>query len=124
MTAPVQPRPQPVVDAAKLGGLVGTAFVSCGGAIFIVEEGISRDNLGAAGIAVTAAVTALVALGVYASSLLHGKAAAQQVTPVVDPVSAGGEQLVPVSAYGQRAILIRTPATPDQPADTSPGAEA
>lgn len=103
MTTPDLTRPQPVVDAAKLGGLVSAAVIAVGGALFLILAGVTTDTLGAVGIAIGAAVTAVTALIVYVVSLVQGRKAAEKVTPLEDPRDYRGVQLVPADSYGRHA---------------------
>jgi len=82
---PVQPRPQPVVDAGRLGGLVSGALVAVSSVFFLVQAGINPDSITALGVAVQGAVTAVVSLLAYLLPKLHAKHAATQVTPLSDP---------------------------------------
>lgn len=95
-------RPQPVVDAAKLGGLVSAAVVAVGGAIFLVLAGVSTDTIGAVGVAIGAAVTAVTSLVVYVVPLVQGRKAAAKVTPLAAPRDHRGVELVPVDQLNQR----------------------
>jgi hypothetical protein len=101
---PVQPRPQPVLNAAKLGGLVAAAFVACGGAYFLITQGVTSHNLTDVGIAIEGAITALIALAVYVTAVIHGKAAQEKVTPLSAPRDHEGRVLVPdPSSHGRHA---------------------
>jgi hypothetical protein len=102
MTNPA--RPQPVLDAAKVGGLVSAAVIGVGGAVFLIIGGVTSENLSAVGIAVGGGVTALVALATYLFSLAQGRKAAEQVTPLSKPQDAAGRALVPdPDIYGRHA---------------------
>ena len=103
-------RPQPVLNASKLGGLVSAAFVAVGGAYLTITQGITAKNLSAVGLAVEGAVTAVVALAVYATAVIHGRHAVAQVTPLSDPRDDTMRPLVVHPAvYGEHAA----PADPD-----------
>lgn len=86
--------PEPVMDAAKLGGLVSAAVTAVVGAAGVIATGVTADNASAVGLAVGGAVTALLALGVYVVTYLAGRQARAQVTPLESPVSADGIPLV------------------------------
>lgn len=104
--SPIDPdRPQPVLDAAKLGGLVSAAVTTVGGAVFLIAAGVTSDSVGAVGTAVGLAVTALVALVVYVVSGVQGRKASAKVTPLTDPQDDRGVALVPVDEYGEHAAL-------------------
>lgn len=98
-----QARPQPVLDAAKLGGLVSAAVIAVGGAVFLVLAGITTDTIGVVGVAIGAAVTAVTALVVYLVSVIQGRKVSARVTPLDDPRDDRGVQLVPVDGYGEHA---------------------
>lgn len=114
-------RPQPVIDAAKLGGLVSAAVIAVGGAIVLIVAGVTSETLGAVGIAVGAAVTAVTALIVYIVSLVNGRAAAAKVTPLEAPQDDRGVPLIPVdhaADYGEHAEQAGVdPLTPQEIAD-------
>jgi hypothetical protein len=103
VTDPVQPRPQPVVNAARVGGLVSAAFVAVGGAYFVIAQGITAQSLPVIGTSIEGAITALIAVAVYVTAVIHGKAAAEQVTPLSAPRDDRGRTLVPVDEYGRHA---------------------
>lgn len=98
MTEPAD-RPQPVVNASRLGGLISAVFVAVGGAVLTITQGITAKNLSAVGLSIDAAVTAVVALVVYVVAVIHGKAAAAEVTPLTDPRDDRGRQLLPVGKH-------------------------
>ena len=100
MTDPVQPRPQPVLDSSKLAGLLGGAFVATAGLVFwFIDGGFNADTIDQAGHLIELAVTAVLALGAYLSSIWHGQRAAKQVTPLSNPVDNQGRPLVVDPAY-------------------------
>ena len=88
-------RPEPVLDPARLGGLVGAAVTTVGGAAVIITTGVTTETLPALGVAVGAAVTAVAALAVYLVAVFAGRAGRAQVTPLSDPRDALGRRLVP-----------------------------
>ena len=88
-------RPEPVLDPARLGGLVGAAVTAVGGAAVIITTGVTTETLPALGVAVGAAVTAVAALAVYLVAAFAGRAGRAQVTPLSDPRDALGRRLVP-----------------------------
>lgn len=100
----VEPRPQPVTDAAKLGGLVQAVLVSIGGVVFVVIRGVTEDNLLTLGTAVGAAVTAVTALVLYVVNLRLGRMAAAQVTPLSSPRDDRGIPLVPADTVGEHHV--------------------
>lgn len=90
-----EPRPEPVLDAAKLGGLVAAAVVAVLGVVLTVAAGITLDNLTALGVVIAGAVTAVAALGAYLAQVWQGRKARAQVTPLDDPRDEAGRELVP-----------------------------
>ena len=103
MTGPVQPRPQPVLDAGKLGGLVSAALVAVSSVFFLVQAGINPGSITALGVSVQGAVTAVVSLLAYLLPKLHAKHAATQVTPLSDPHDDQGRPLIDPDTYGRHA---------------------
>lgn len=91
-------RPQPVVEAAqKLGALVAAAFVAVGVVWFLILNGINAENLSTVGVAIGAAVTAVVALASYLGALWQARKASGLVTPLESPRDAEGRPLVPLN---------------------------
>lgn len=88
-------RPEPVVYAARIGGLLAALLVSVGGVIAILAAGLTLDELGPLGIAVGAVITAAVALGVYLLPVWQALRARAKVTPLDDPRDDDGAPLTP-----------------------------
>lgn len=104
-------RPESVMNPVKLGAMAGAAVTSVGGVAVLIADGITGDELTPLGAAVSAAVTALAALGVYLSAIFAGRAAREQVTPLSDPRNDDGERLVPES----QLIVLTSPNVPPAP---------
>ena len=104
MTDPVQPRPQPVLDAGRLGGLVSAALVAVSSVFFLVQAGINPGSITALGVAAQGAVTAVVSLLAYLLPRLHARGASAHVTPLEDPHDAQMRPLkVDPATYGRHA---------------------
>lgn len=92
-TAPVEgevlDRPEPVLDAARLGGLTAAATTAVGGVVVLVLAGGAGD-VNALGLAVGGAVTAVAALVAYLAPLRQARKARAKVTPLEDPRDAAG----------------------------------
>lgn len=89
-------RPEPVVYAAKLGGLLSAFLVAVGGVIAIITAGFTLDDLGPLGVAIGGAVTAAVALGVYLLPVWQALKARAKVTPLESPRNDDGVPLMAV----------------------------
>jgi TRAP-type C4-dicarboxylate transport system permease large subunit len=96
----VEDRPEPVLDAARVGGLTSSAVTAIIGLAFTIRQGVSTDNLASLGTAVELAVTAFMSLMVYVIPVAHARIARGQVTPVEDPRDDASRPLVPVSRPG------------------------
>lgn len=93
--APEPPRPEPVLDAAKLGGLAGAATTAVGGTVVLVISGQAGD-VGALGLSVGAAVTAVAALVAYVAPVWQARKARAKVTPLSSPRNGDGTPLMVV----------------------------
>lgn len=89
-------RPEPVMYAAKLGGLLSAFLVACGGVIALFTAGFGLDDLGPLGVAVGLVVTTGLALGVYLLQVWQGLKARAKVTPLVSPRNGDGVPLMEV----------------------------
>lgn len=97
-------RPEPVLDAAKLGGAVSAAIVGVGGLIVLIFTGVTVEDVSRWALAAGTAVTALASLGVYVAPVLSGLRARAKVTPLESPRNADGVPLmeVPGLSHGPR----------------------
>lgn len=93
--ATLQPRPEPVLDAAKLGGLVAACVVTVGGVIGLIAAGRYGD-LSALGTAIGGAVTAVAALSAYLAPVLQARKARTKVTPLADPRDYRGRRMIAI----------------------------
>lgn len=99
-----EPRPQPVVNAAnQVGKLTGAAVVAVGVVVFFISHGVTEDNLMSFGTAVSGAVTAVGALVVWGWSWQKGRKTAAVVTPLEDPQTNAGEQLLTAAQWERQA---------------------
>lgn len=95
MTDELTLRPEPVVNAAKLGGLVAAVVVAIAAVIALVLAGRWTD-INALGTTLGAFFGALIALAAYVAPVWQAYKARAKVTPLVDPQTAAGTQLVPI----------------------------
>lgn len=93
-SSPSGPRPEPVLDAARLGGLVSAATTAVIGAASTVVAAIHGQGTDGVGLAVGLALTALLSLVVYVAPYVTARQARQQVTPLVAPVTSDGVALI------------------------------
>lgn len=84
---------EPVINAAKLGGLTAAAVTAVGGVIVLIIGGRAGD-LSSLGLAVGAAVTAVASLVSYIAPVVHARKARTQVTPLARPRDCDGTPLV------------------------------
>lgn len=89
------PETEPVVDAAKVGGLLSAFLVAIGGVIALFTGGFGLDDLGPLGIAIGLVITSGLALAVYAIQVWQGLKARAKVTPLSRPRDNNGVALVP-----------------------------
>lgn len=89
-------RPEPVLDAAKLGGLLSALFIAAGGVAGIFVAGFTVDDLGALGFALAAVIVAAAAVASYAVQVWQGYKARALVTPLSSPRNADGVPLMEV----------------------------
>lgn len=89
-------RPEPVTEAAKLGGLLSALLVAVGGVIALFIGGLTLEELGPLGIAIGAVVTAALALAVYGIQVWQGLKARAKVTPLSSPRNGDGVPLMAV----------------------------
>lgn len=92
-TADPTPTPEPVMDAAKLGGMTAAAVSAVSGLVMLIIAGKAGD-VGALGLSVGAAVTAVTTLVSYVAPVFHAKKARAQVTPLAHPRDSTGAPLV------------------------------
>lgn len=90
MTDPL-PRPEPVKQAAALGGLVSAAVAAVGGVVTLVA---AHAELSTVATAVGGAVTAVVTLVAFCAPYLSALRARKLVTPLEAPQNAYGTTLV------------------------------
>ena len=86
-------RPEPVLDAARLGGLLAAAVVTVGAVVTLVLAGRWTD-LDALGASLGAALGALMALAAYVAPVWQARKARAKVTPLSSPRDADGTPLV------------------------------
>lgn len=89
-------RPEPVLNAAKLGGLLSAFFVAVGGVVALFVGGFGLDDLGPLGVAIGLVITTGLAVGVYLVQLWQGLRAREQVTPLASPRNSDGIALMEV----------------------------
>lgn len=90
-----EPRPEPVLDAARLAGLLSAVVVALLGAVGVVLAGNVLGNLTALGNALTAVGVAVAALASYLLPVWQARRARAKVTPLERPQDAAGRPLVP-----------------------------
>lgn len=86
-------RPEPVLVAAKIGGLIAALVVSIAAAVSLVLAGQWTD-INALGTALGAVAGAVLALVAYFGPVWQAHKARAVVTPLDDPRDAQGRQLV------------------------------
>jgi hypothetical protein len=89
------PRPEPVIDAAKLAGLLSAAVIAVLGVVGLVVGGNVLGNLDALANALTAAGIAIGAVVAYLLPVWQARKARAKVTPLADPRDPMGRKLVP-----------------------------
>jgi hypothetical protein len=93
-------RPEPVLSAAKLGGLVAAVVTAVGGTVALIVAGKAGD-VNALGLSVGAAVTAVVALVAYVAPVWQAHKARRLVTPLESPRNSDGVPLMAVPGLSQ-----------------------
>lgn len=86
-------RPEPVLSAARIGGLIAALVVSIAAAVSLVLAGQWTD-INALGTALGAVAGAVLALAAYCGPVWQAYKARPQVTPLSDPRDAQGRQLI------------------------------
>lgn len=112
-------RPEPVVNAARLGGGVAAVVVAALGLIALVLAGHAGD-LDALSKTLGALFTALGALTAYLAPLWQAYKARRQVTPLVDPRTADGEPLTTVAEHDDRHAAALEVLEPPAPLEHTP----
>lgn len=92
--ADLQPRPEPVLQAAKLGGLVAAVVVAVAAVVSLVLAGQWTD-INALGTVLGALAGAVMALIAYIAPVWQARKARAKVTPLADPRDMLGRKLVP-----------------------------
>lgn len=117
------PRPEPVLDAAKLAGAIAAVIVAVGialrlaGLADVVDEDLARIAEAASN-AVLGAATAWALVGPWITARLKAR---DKVTPLTDPRDARGVELLPVDEV---AVLDPASYPPPPGADDEPGRHA
>lgn len=93
--AATEARPEPVLDAGKLGGLVGGVTAGISGVAALVVAGVTVDEVSPLFVAIGGTFTALGALVAYVAPIVTAKLARGVVTPMEDPRNAAGQRLTP-----------------------------
>jgi hypothetical protein len=90
---PDQPRPEPVLDAAKLAGLVSALVVALLGIIALVVAGNVLGDMTTLSNAISSVIVAASALVAYLTPVWQARKARSKVTPLADPRDALGRAL-------------------------------
>lgn len=88
------PSREPVLDAARIGGLVAALIVAIGGTVTLVLAGRWTD-ITALGTALGGVISAALALSAYLAPVWQARKARAKVTPLIDPRDAAGRKLIP-----------------------------
>jgi Flp pilus assembly pilin Flp len=91
--ADLQPRPEPVLNAAKIGGLIAALVVAVAATVSLVLAGKWTD-INALGTALGGVAGAVLALAAYIAPVWQAYKARKVVTPLSDPRDTAGRQLV------------------------------
>jgi|SRR3954464_6397815 len=91
--ADLQPRPEPVLDAAKIGGLLAALVVAIAATVSLVLAGKWTD-INALGTVLGALASAVLALTAYFAPVWQAHKARAKVTPLADPRDSSGRKLV------------------------------
>lgn len=89
----VPPRPEPVLNAARIGGLIAALVVAVAATVSLVLAGQWTD-ISALGTALGGVVGAVLALAAYFAPVWQAYKARKAVTPLSDPRDAQGRQLI------------------------------
>jgi Flp pilus assembly pilin Flp len=92
--ADLQPRPEPVLEAARLGGLLAAVVVAVASVVSLVLAGRWTD-INALGTVLGGLAGALMALIAYIAPVWQARKARAKVTPLADPRDIAGRKLVP-----------------------------
>lgn len=92
--ANLQPRPEPVLEAARLGGLVSAVVVTVAATVSLVLAGQWTD-INALGTVLGGLTGAVMALIAYIAPVWQARKARAKVTPLADPRDLLGRKLVP-----------------------------
>lgn len=128
MTDPTTPvegdlvdRPEPVLDAGRLAGLLSAVIVAVVGLVLLVAAGNFRD-LSALAAAVNAVLVAAAAVAAYVLPVWQARRARARVTPLADPRDDAGEPLVvDVGDGGTAPPYVLHPQTPGVADHAAPG---
>jgi hypothetical protein len=90
------PRPEPVLDAAKLAGLVAAVVVAVLGVIALIVAGNVLGDLDALANSISAVIVAFSALAAYLAPVWQARKARAKVTPLADPRDLRGRKLIAV----------------------------
>lgn len=91
--ADLLPRPEPVLDAAKIGGLIAALVVAIAATVSLVLAGRWTD-INALGTTLAGLASAVLALTAYFGPVWQARKARAKVTPLADPRDASGRKLV------------------------------
>jgi Flp pilus assembly pilin Flp len=87
-------RPEPVLNAARLGGLIAAVVIAIAATISLVLAGRWTD-INALGKSLGGAIGAVLALTAYVAPVWQAYKARKKVTPLSDPRDAAGRPLTP-----------------------------
>lgn len=93
--ADLQPRPEPVLDAAKIGGLVAALVVAIAATVSLVLAGRWTD-INALGTTLAGVASAVLALTAYLAPVWQARKARAKVTPLADPRDVQGRKLIAI----------------------------
>jgi Flp pilus assembly pilin Flp len=88
-----QPRPEPVLDAARIGGLIAALVIAVAATVSLVLAGKWTD-INALGTALGGVAGAVLALIAYFAPVWQAHKARAKVTPLADPRDITGRQLI------------------------------
>jgi Flp pilus assembly pilin Flp len=88
-----QPRPEPVLDAARIGGLIAALVIAVAATVSLVLAGKWTD-INALGTALGGVAGAVLALIAYFAPVWQAHKARAKVTPLADPRDIAGRQLI------------------------------
>jgi hypothetical protein len=99
--ANLQPRPEPVLDAAKIGGLIAALVVAIAATVSLVLAGRWTD-INALGATLGGVASAVLALIAYFGPVWQAHKARAKVTPLADPRDSIGRRLIAAPSHTAR----------------------